>query len=518
MKKSKESKPIRGAEINEEDLLSFVKRSMLVYGQEVNLERAVPDFRDGFKPVQRRIAWSTHLLRTRQLKAARIVGDCMGKFHPHGDASIYGALVNMVTATVNQMDGVGNWGTISDQAAAMRYPTAGLSNFGKTFFNRHFTPIIDYVPNFDRSEREPLVLPSLLPNLLFNGTSGIGVGLNTDIPSFSPGSVLKLMLRMLDGEKLSASDFAKDLVFTFPYGGVVTKTKKNRKAILNFMENRKGTVEWHSPLEIDTKKKEVTLFKFAPEVDPKVLAEGKKDKKGNVKKKGLKDWDNVSRVTSSKGVSIAVRAHKDLNANEFTELAEKIAVATTRKISYEIYVTERIAAPELGEGRYKVEFFSCSIPELFAKWLKWRVKLEVRSLDWQIQKQQEVIEYVKLMIYASDNLETVFKALKSKESAEYLQKHLKITLVQANQILDLQVRRLSALDRTKLDEQLKKEKAKMEDLKKKRKDPAGQVRIFLAAASQAFEEHSQFAGTDQYRMKTLQLKDEEEAEEALAEE
>ena len=113
------------AAVNEEELLSFVERSMKTYGTEVNLERSVPDYRDGLKPVARRIMWATNQIKDSKVKAARVVGDTMGRYHPHGDTSLYGAVVNMVTAPVNTMKGVGNWGTLVDPAAAMRYPMVG---------------------------------------------------------------------------------------------------------------------------------------------------------------------------------------------------------------------------------------------------------------------------------------------------------------------------------------------------------------------------------------------------------
>ena len=350
------------------------------------------------------------------------------------------------------------------------------------------------------------MLPALLPNRLLNGTSGIGVGVTTGIPAFTPVSVIKLMIRLLSGEALVPADYAKGLEFHFQYGGQVTKTPKNKKAILTLMNGTKGSVEWESPLEVDQTKKEVRIWKFAPEVNPIPLIEGKTDKNGKKTRPGIKDWDEVGRVIASKGVSYTVKARRELNMNEFNQMVDRIKKATTTKISYEVYVTERIPDPDAGEGKYKVNFITCSIPELFIKWLKWRCKLEARSLDWRIKQVMEHIDYVKLLIYAADNLAVIFKALKAPDSASYLVNNLKLTLIQANQILDLQVRRLSKLDQSKLKVQLAQAKVTAATLRGMRKDPPGQVKLYMEQAVSAFSAMSQFSGTHQFEMKNISVK------------
>ena len=153
------------APVADKDLLSFVEHSMGIYGREVNLERSVPDFRDGLKPVVRRLLWAMHQLPgDGTYKSARLVGDTMGRFHPHGDSSLYGALVTAVNNPVPPFIGIGNWGTLVDPAAAHRYTNLKMSTYGRLFFGKNYTPITDFVPNFDRSDKEPLVLPALLPN------------------------------------------------------------------------------------------------------------------------------------------------------------------------------------------------------------------------------------------------------------------------------------------------------------------------------------------------------------------
>jgi DNA gyrase/topoisomerase IV subunit A len=502
LKVSRERVPkATNAPIQEKELVDFIRQSMTTYGVEVNLERAIPDLRDGLKPVGRRALWAMNNIQTpKGVKAARLIGDTMGMYHPHGDLSLFGAICNLVNNPVAPLTGKGNWGTLVDQPAAMRYPNVLLSRFGQTFFGKNYTATTELVWNFDRSRKEPLVLPALLPNLLFNGASGIGVGVVTEIPAFTPKSVLTTMVRLLDGEDLKAEDYFKHLEFYYQYGGVVAKTPENKKAIRSFFENSKGTVQWNSPLEIDEAKKQVTLFRFAPGIRPVVLIEGVTGKDGKKKKRGIKDWDEVSRVYAGKGLSYVIQARKDLNLNEFKLLCDKLRKITTTKVSYEINVTERLPDPSSGDDKYKVNFFTCSVPQLMRKWLKWRCQLEAKSLDWQIAKSKKEIAFLELLIYASDKLDIIFKALRTEAPATFMVKNMNITLEQANQILDLQVRRLSKLDQSKLKSDLKTAKEALAVLVKKRKAPSKEVRAFLVAAAEKFEKYSEWAGTVQYAM------------------
>lgn len=481
------------APVQEKDLLDFVEDSMRTYGVEVNLERSVPDFRDGLKPVARRLLWAMHQIGgDRQVKAARLVGDAMGKYHPHGDSSLFGATVTMVNLPVPPLGGEGNWGTLVDPPASMRYVNCRTSAYGRTFFGRNYLPVTSMVPSFDRGAKEPLVLPTLLPNLLFNGASGIGVGVTTDIPSFTPKSVLAMMVRMLSGEKLSSDDFAKGLEFYHQYGGRVVKSKANLEAIRSFFSSTKGTVQWESPIEVDEELKTVTLSKFAPGVRPVRLVEDR-----------IKKMHEVKTASSGKGLSYVIACRKDLNLNEFRLFVQKVKKLTTTKYSYDIYVTERLLLPDQ-DSKYKVNFLTCSIPELMARWLKWRCRLEAQSLDFQIAVVKKDIEFLKLLIYAADHLDVIFKALKVDDSAAFLVKHLKLTLEQANQILDLQVRRLSKLDQTKLKEKLKETLAYLKTLIEKRKKPSLEVKAFMQTCLDRMEPYSQWAGTNQFKLSSSQ--------------
>lgn len=480
------------APVADKDLLAFVGASMKTYGTEVNLERSVPDFRDGLKPVVRRLMWAMHQLPgDGQHKSARLIGDAMGKYHPHGDSSLYGALVTQVNAPVSPFTGIGNWGTLVDPAAAHRYTNIKMSPYGRMFFGKHYTPVIDFVPNFDRSDKEPVVLPALLPNLLFNGASGIGVGVTTRIPAFEPASVLECMVRMLNNEEMAPRDFAKTLKFYHQYGGVAKRDKAGMKAAADFFATTKGSIVWESPLEVDEAAKTITMTRFAPEVDPVTLLEKK-----------VKGLPEVRSVIGGKGLSYIISARKDLNMNEFQALVRKVKTFTTTKVSYDTYVTERLLVDTGEKMEYKVNFITCSIPELMRRWLKWRIKLEAKSLDWRISETQKDIAYIELMIYAIDWIDTIIHAVRKTDDAKaYIIKKMKITEEQAVQILDLRLRQLTKLDESILRDRLKAAKEHLKSLQEKRKSPAKEVKRFLELCISAFTPYSEWTGTNQWALK-----------------
>lgn len=486
------------------DLLTFAEQQITIYGVETNTERAIPDFYDGMKPVGRRSLWAlSQLPKTQLVKSARIVGDTLGKYHPHGDSSLYGALVTLATEPTPTVFGEGNWGTIFDPAAAYRYTNARLTSYGLTSFHPFYTPVVDYVPSFDRKDKEPLVLAVLLPQLLFNGASGIGVGMRTSIPSFTPASVLSVMVSLLEGEQLTPEDYASRLRFYCEYGGSPVKTKENFARAVSFFDGTKGSIDWQSKLEIDEIKKQIRITGYAPSLKmlPSDSAKTEQKERRDVVSV-LRMMDSVSNVSQVDGVSYCVQARRDLNINEFRRLADKVRQLTTTRVSYEVYVTER---KPVGDGKYEVSFSTLSIPQLIIKWLKRRVQLEKKSLDWRIAQVELELHKLNLQLCAADNREIIFQVLKSNlpNLEEVLAKKLSISVEDAKYILDLQVRRLSGLSRNDVSLKIKEQKSKLSVLQAKRKNPVAEVRDFLAAAAQSFSKYSVFAGTTQFEFKSV---------------
>ena len=224
-------------QIHDVDLKKTMETSYIDYAMSVIVSRALPDVRDGLKPVQRRVLFSMIELNNGpdkpHRKCARIVGDTMGKYHPHGDSSIYGALVNMAQSWSTRyplVDGHGNFGSVDgDGAAAMRYTEARLSKVSMTMLKDIDRDTVDFVPNFDETEKEPSVLPARIPNLLVNGTQGIAVGMATNIPPHNLNEVVAAVVKMIDNKVDEDRDTDIDEILQiikgpdFPTGGEILR-------------------------------------------------------------------------------------------------------------------------------------------------------------------------------------------------------------------------------------------------------------------------------------------------------
>lgn len=449
--KSKKTTPEFVGKIAHMGLGEFGKMAMGIYAEEVNLDRAVPDLFDGLKPVQRRILWGAYSTRGSFVKTARIVGDVIGKYHPHGDASVSAAMTTMVHHNTPALLGTGNWGGLLDPAAAMRYTNCRLSHYGETYFDSNYfnKDVVTFIPNYDDTEVEPLVLPAQLPTVLLNGAEGIGVGTTTNIPTFTPESVIKVLTSLLKGEDLSPKDFAKALDYHHKWGGNLINTKENRTAWLGLFTGAKASVKFEATLHIDRDNKALTIDDWPPGLNVISFVN---------KIRGLKETDRIFNHKGDTGFRIEMR--KDHNFTQFDKYVERVKKLAQSRKTFVINVTQRKAKrDEEGELRINTHFLSVSIPVLLKKWLMERLQYEKRSLQHRLNKQQEQIELSKLLIYASTKLDVIFKALRDSDSKAYLVKHLKITGEQADTILDLKVRRLSKLDQEDLKKQLKAQEA-----------------------------------------------------------
>lgn len=453
-------------------LIDFAWKSMKKYSVEVNLDRAIPSYKDGLKPVQRRLMWALYLATSagNPIKTARVVGDTMGKFHPHGNSSLESAAATMVQAPSAMLHGVGNWGSMIDGAAAMRYTLVGLSHYGQTFFDKHYIHknVTKLVPNYDDHDVEPVDLPALLPNVLLNGGEGIGVGVTCRIPTFTPDSLCSVVLRLLSGEKLEPIDFAKALKFNHRWGGVMTKTKANRQALLAFMKDTNGSIYFESDVKVDRDHKRIILDDYPPGVNLDNFINR------------IRALPTVETAYNSKGTTTyTVQVKKALNYNEFDAVVEKIRTMSRVRRNFQINLVDQ---KDTGES----ELFSCSVPQLIVKWIRWRIDLEIRSLKHRIEVQESEIAYSKLLIYACDKLDVIFKALKTRTPHENVQKGLKISAEQAKQILDLRVIQLSRLDQDALKEKLKGQQSHLKQLNLWLKAPKKKIRGDIESLIPAF--------------------------------
>ncbi len=475
-KKSKVKGEFLGTVV-EEDLFSFALRNMQVYSKTVNEERSVPDLFDGLKPVARRILWSSYQLfsqTTTQVKTAKLTGHCSGSYHPHGTVSIAGAVATMVNSDCPPLYGVGNWGSLVDPPAAERYTELRVSAYGRSFLNRDYLAVANFIPNYDGTSVEPLSLPALLPSVFMNSTSGIGVGLTTDIPAFNPSQLLKVCSMILDGEVPDSKWLAKNLSLYYSWGGRPVKTPANLAALKSFFETGQGTVQWETVFEEDRDKKLIFVKKFAPQLNLESL----------ISKINL--IPQVDKVYSAKGLSFVVRIKRSVNFTEFDAIKEKIRSLAITKVSYRINVTMRTP---LENGKYNVSFLRESFVELLIRWLKYRVSLEKRYLTLKVQNQQKDVAHTELLIKATDALDIIFKALRSEDPAKNISKGMKITLDEANTILELKVKQLTKLDQEKLKLKLKEQLKELKILQAKLKAPAKTVNEWFKTIK--FEENDE---------------------------
>lgn len=457
------------ANTRDETLRSFGRRNMTIYGLELNLKRSVPDIYDGWKPVQRRILFAASHQEKKYIKAARIVGDTLGRYHPHGDLAISDALVKLVNLSTPPMKGSGNWGSLTDNAAAPRYIECKLSNYGLSFFEPNYIhkEVTTFVPNYDGSELEPVTLPARLPNVLIQDVFGIGYGITTEIPAFTAESMVEVLRRLLTGEKLEPKDYAKALKLGCGYHEMIMKLDENKRGWMALFTSPKGKLRFESPLEIDRDKKTLRISKWCPDVDGKFI-ETFVDK--------IRSMPECQRCYNSKGTTTyTIECKSAYNYAQFDKFVEKVRAATRTSKAYKLNVTKRTASVEDGKTNYHVDFLALSVPDMITEWLKLRIALEVRSLEYQIRKQEKAIAYSELLIYASDHVDDGAKALKSSDPKATLMKLMKLDEEDAQTLLNLRFVQWSKLDSRAIKETLKDQQVHLKLLNRWLKNPKSKL-------------------------------------------
>lgn len=464
--------PTEDTNIVDESLRSFGTRNIKEYAVAVNLDRSVPDLFDGCKPVFRRILWGASHQERKFIKTARIVGDVLGKFHPHGDKSIADAietLVNMPTPTVL---GSGNWGSLIDSAAAARYTEMKLSGYGLSFFDPDYInkAVTSFVPNYDGSEIEPVTLPAQLPNVLLNGGEGIGVGITTNLPTFTPESMLEIIRRLLNGEKLEPKDYAKTLKFSNKYGGSLVKSKENQKGWAKMFEGPEGRVVFESDIVVDRDHKTMTISDWPP---------GTNLEKFVIKVRAMPE---CQRCYNSKGsMTYTIEAKPAYNFAQFDKFVEKVRTATKQARSFKIHVTQREATTIDGVTKFDTKFLRLSVPQLIIKWMKLRIALELKSLAYRVNKQEEAIAYTKLLIKACDHVDDGVKALKSRDPVQTLMKLMAIDESDAKTLLNLRFIQWSKLDQQQQQTKLVDQKKLLTQLQTWHAAPKAKIKLDIEA-------------------------------------
>lgn len=454
------------------ELTNLAKNFYRRYGLHVNEDRAMPALMDGMKPVQRRILYAMHQLGCtpdkKPIKSARIVGDVIGKYHPHGDGAAYDALVRMVNQPSPLVYGEGNWGNIlRDPAASMRYTSAKLTPLGQSLFDPYYEPAVKLLPNYDGTTTEPLLLMAPVPMILLSYNMGIGVGAACSLTPFTLASVVKLTELAFKahaaGKKLSAATCAKTLKFTSTGGGVVVGQED---AILNYMETGSGSVVMSSTLECSPKTPNLVLIrKFAPIDITKKLTR-------------ILEFDGVVGMEDKTSIE-AGNCYELQLKNMAPQLLEPLKKKIAKELELRISLNNNVTLRRAVTGGHETRNINASIPEIMSKWVVWRLACDKVATEHAIVTTEQRLTYLRLLVFAVANRDKILKILglrvKNAELNERLAKELDITVEQAKIILDLRVRQLNALEKDILTAEIKELTAKVKDLKARLTDPYASV-------------------------------------------
>ena len=452
--------------IHEVDLKRTMEESYIDYAMSVIVSRALPDVRDGLKLVQRRILYSMVELNNGpdkpHRKCARIVGDTMGKYHPHGDSSIYGALVNMAQEWSTRymlVDGHGNFGSVDgDGAAAMRYTEARLSKISMELISDINKDTVDFVPNFDETEKEPSVLPARFPNLLVNGTTGIAVGMATNIPPHNLreiiGAVVKIIDNRIQEDRETTIEELLEIVKgpDFPTGAEILGTRGIEEAY----RTGRGKIRVRAVTNIEPMangKNRIVVTELPYMVNKARLIEKIADL---VKEKKVDGITYIGDESSREGMRINIELRKDVNPNVVLNHLYKHT---------QLQDTFGVIMLALANNEPKV----MSLLEMLTHYLKHQEDVVTRRTKYELNKAEERAHILKGLLIALDNIDEVIKIIRGSRSTqaakEGLIERFGLDDVQAQAIVDMRLRALTGLEREKLENEHKELMIKIDYLK-----------------------------------------------------
>ena len=437
--------------INEVDLKKTMETSYIDYAMSVIAARALPDVRDGLKPVQRRIMYAMIELNNGpdkpHRKCARIVGDTMGKYHPHGDSSIYGALVNLAqdwSTRYPLVDGHGNFGSVDgDGAAAMRYTEARLSKISIEMLRDIKKDTVDFIPNFDETEKEPVVLPSRFPNLLVNGTSGIAVGMATNIPPHNLREVIDGVVKIIDNYEIDKETEIEELLKIikgpdFPTGAEILGTSGIEQAYRTGRGKiRVRAVSNIEPMENGKNRIVVTELPYM--VNKAKLIEKISELHRDKRVDGITDLRDE---TSREGMRICIELRRDVNPNivlnqlyKHTQLQDTFGVIMLALVNNEPVVMNLL--------------------QMLQYYLKHQEEVVTRRTQYDLNKAEERAHIVEGLLIALDNIDEVIQLIRASKTAaeakEKLMERFSLSEPQANSIVEMRLRALTGLEREKLE-------------------------------------------------------------------
>ncbi|MCD6227492.1 DNA gyrase subunit A [Candidatus Micrarchaeota archaeon] len=437
-----------------------MKESYIDYSMSVIVGRALPDVRDGLKPVHRRILYAMYSMgnvhNKPYKKSARIVGEVLGKYHPHGDTAVYDSMVRMAQEFSMRyvlIDGQGNFGSVDgDSAAAMRYTEARLSQLGESMLKNIEKDTIDFIPNFDGTLNEPTVLPTRIPNLIINGSSGIAVGMATNMLPHNLNEVIDALILLIDNPNSSLDDIIKHLPGPdFPTGGIIM----GRRGILSAYAHGRGSITVRAKTEIVETKKgaQIRITELPYQTNKANMISKIATLVKNKKLEGIRDIKDMS---DRRGLLVIIDIEKGYDANvvlnnlyKHTDLEKNFGVINLALVN---------GVPRL-----------LNMKQLLTKFIEFRREVVLRRTKFDLAKAEERRHIVQGLIIAVNNIDDTVRIVKQandpKDAAEQLMAQFGITDKQAKAILDMKLQRLTGLERNKLDSELKELEDKIREYK-----------------------------------------------------
>ena len=428
-----------------------VQNSFLSYAMSVIVSRALPDVRDGLKPVQRRILYAMSTLGLfsdkQHKKSARIVGDVIGKYHPHGDTAVYEAMVRMAqdfSYRYPLVDGHGNFGSVDgDGAAAMRYTEARMSKLANEMLRDINKNTVDFQENYDGTEQEPVILPSRYPNLLVNGASGIAVGMATNIPTHNLTEVIAGTLALIENPNITVEQLMEYIPAPdFPTGGIIMGLNNVKKAYLTGM----GVVTVRAKIKVASMangKKELIVTEIPYQVNKSKLIERIADLHKDKIIDGITDLRDES---SRKGMRIVIELRKDANVNV---ILNNLYRHTAMQTSYSV----NMIALDKGQPRLM------NLKQVLECYVEHQVDVITRRTEFDLEKAKNRLHIVQGLLIALANIDEVVETIKKSETAEIAAAQLiskfLLTEIQAKAILDMKLQRLTGLEIEKLTNEAK---------------------------------------------------------------
>lgn len=445
--------------LEENNIVSEIETSFLEYSMSVIVARALPDLRDGLKPVHRRILWSMYesgyTPDKPHKKSARIVGDVMGKYHPHGDSSIYEAMVRMAQDFSYRnmlVDGHGNFGNIEGYgAAAMRYTESRLSKISLELLRDINKDTVNFIPNFDETEKEPEILPSRFPNILVNGTMGIAVGMATNIPPHNLGEVIDGCIAYIDNPEIDTLGLMEHIKGPdFPTGGIILGNSGIKKAY----ETGRGTITIRSRARIEEEngKHYIIIDEVPYGVNTMELKNKVAELVHNKTIEGIADYH----TDLKNGVKITITLKKDANAQVvLNNLYKHTQFQTNFGIIFLM----------LDKGVPK----TLGLKDIISKYIEYQKEVIIRRTKFDLDKAEKRVHILEGLKIALDHIDEVIKLIRGSKSDEEAKAGLMIKFglseIQSDAILEMKLRRLTGLERDKIENELNDLLEKIKDLK-----------------------------------------------------